>query len=262
MPFLPIGPRRGSRLSDAEPEPEEERPSGDVAAERLRAEILKDPSQVLEDREVMRALIEADGIGDGRNVVDLRAKLVDRLEHRLERLETTHRTVIAAAYENLAGTQQIHRAVLALLEAPTFRAFLQALAHDVGNILALDAVRLGLETASAQPGTDLGPDGPLSGVVRALPKGAIDDYVAPGADAFPRKVTLRPVRMSLPDLYDEGPTWIQSEALIRLDLGPGRLPGLLALGAEDALRFDPEQGTDLLLFFGAAFERMLRRWLA
>lgn len=79
-----------------------------VQSRDIRAEILADPDLVLEDREVMQALIEAEGKpGGGRKVVDLRGALVTRLEARLDRLETTHRSVIAAAYENLAGTTQI-----------------------------------------------------------------------------------------------------------------------------------------------------------
>lgn len=71
-----------------------------VQSRDIRAEILADPDLVLEDREVMQALIEAEGKpGGGRKVVDLRGALVTRLEARLDRLETTHRSVIAAAYE-------------------------------------------------------------------------------------------------------------------------------------------------------------------
>ncbi len=232
-------------------------------ASALKAEILRDPALVLEDRDVMRALLDAGGSGvDGRKVVDLRGKLVDRLEDRLDRLEETHRTVIAAAYENLAGTQQIHRAVLTLLDAPTFNAFLQALAQDVANILSIDVMRLGLESPAAEHGKAMGPDGPLASTIIALSPNSIGEYLTGNPDVAPRKVTLRGTRASLPGLYDNQPVWVQSEALIRLDLGPGKLPGLLALGCEDPHRFDPEQGPDLLNFFGAAFERMLRRWLA
>ncbi|QHQ37236.1 DUF484 family protein [Algicella marina] len=211
----------------------------------------------------MAALLEAGGTSSaGRNVVDLRGKLVDRLEDRLDRLEETHRHVIAAAYENLAGTQQVHRAVLALLEAASFKEFLASLGQDVANILSLDVIRLGLETASAAPGQALGPAGPLATTVIALPKGSIDSYLTGNPEVAPRRVTLRPTRAELDGLYADQPKWVQSEALIKLDLGPGTLPGLLALGAEDAQRFHPEQGTDLLNFFGLSFEKMLRRWLA
>ena len=42
----------------------------------------------------------------------------------------------------------------------------------------------------------------------------------------------------------------------------GRLPGMLVLGAEDPHQFKPNQGTDLLAFFGGVFERAMRRWLS
>ena len=54
------------------------------------------------------------------------------------------------------------------------------------------------------------------------------------------------------------------EALITLDLGsigdkPAR--GLLAFGAEDAGRFAPEHGADLVAFLGGVTGRVGRRWL-
>ncbi|MEM9851542.1 MAG: DUF484 family protein, partial [Pseudomonadota bacterium] len=50
-------------------------------------------------------------------------------------------------------------------------------------------------------------------------------------------------------------------ALLQLDLGPGNLPGMLALGSEGEDQFTPQKGADLLVFFASAFERVLRRWL-
>jgi uncharacterized protein len=71
---------------------------------------------ILDDKDVMRALIAANEKALGANIVDLRGLAMERLEARLERLEDTHRSVIAAAYENLAGTNQMHRAILRILE--------------------------------------------------------------------------------------------------------------------------------------------------
>ena len=107
----------------------------------------------------MRALLQADRSAQGRNVVDLRGVLVDRLEERLDRLEDTHREVLAAAYENVAGMNQVHRACLALLEPADFAGFLQVLTRDVAPILGVEVIRLGLEAPAAAPGAGLGPDG-------------------------------------------------------------------------------------------------------
>jgi uncharacterized protein YigA (DUF484 family) len=228
----------------------------------LREQILNDPSLILEDDELMRALLKADRSTQGRNVVDLRGVLVDRLEERLDRLEDTHREVLSAAYENVAGTNQVHRACLALLDPADFAGFLEAMTRDVAAILGVEVIRLGLEAPAAAPGTGLGPAGPFQSTVIALPASGVEAYVTQGRGLGARRVTLRQTPAASPDIYGEAAPEIRSEALVRLDLGAGKRAGLLAFGANDGLRFHPDQGTDLLVFLGGVFERSLRRFLA
>ena len=231
------------------------------ATAAIRERILREPGLILDDHELMRALLAADRSALGRNVVDLRGVLVDRLEERLDRLEDTHREVLAAAYENVAGTNQVHRACLALLEPTDFAGFLRVLTREVAPILGVEVIRLGLE-APSEARDGLGPDGPFRDVVVALPPGGADAYVTQGRGLGARRVTLRQLASASPDLYGAAAADVRSEALLRLDLGGGVIGGLLAFGATDPLRFHPDQGTDLLVFFGAVFERSLRRWLA
>lgn len=239
----------------AAPDPAEE--------DALREKILADPSLVLDDDQVMRALLAADRRNAaGRNVVDLRGVLVDRLEERLDRLEDTHREVLAAAYENVAGTNQVHRACLALLDPGDFAGFLQVLTRDVAMTLGVEVIRLGLEAPTVAPGSPLGPEGPLRDVVVALPRGGADAYARQGRGLGARKVTLRHTRPEDTTLYGARAGDVRSEALLRLDLGTSNLGGLLALGAADGHRFHPDQGTDLLAFLAGVFERVMRRWLA
>lgn len=229
----------------------------------LKDQILADPALILEDDELMRALLSADRrAAVGRNVVDLRGVLVDRLEDRLDRLEDTHREVLAAAYENVAGMNQVHRACLAVLDPTDFAGFLRVLTHDVAMILGVEVIRLGLEAPAAEPGSSLGPRGPLRDVVVALPEGGADDYARLGRGLAARKVTLRKAAPGGVEIYGAHTALIRSEALLRLDLGSGNLGGLLAFGAADGHRFHPDQGTDLLAFFAGVFERSLRRWLS
>lgn len=229
--------------------------------EAIRSRILAEPALVLEDQEVMRALLKADRRTAGRNVVDLRGVLVERLEDRLDRLEDTHREVLAAAYENVAGTNQVHRACLALLDAGDFAAFLTALTRDIPATLGVDLIRLALEAPAAEPGAGLGPEGRLRDTVVALPEGGADAYVTQGRGVGARAVTLRRLAKASPDIYGEHAGRVASEAVLRLELGPGKLGGLLAFGSFEPARFDADQGTDLIGFFGGVFERSLRRWL-
>lgn len=227
----------------------------------LRAEILKDPSVILDDKELMRALMGEPGRGDGK-VVDLRSVFVARLEARLDRLEDTHKSVIAAAYENLAGTNQVHRAVLALLAATDFEAFLHILRHDVANILGVDVIRLCLESDTAEGGDPIGPEGPLKASVVAVPPQGIAAYITDGRATAPRPVTLRPASEAKESIFGDDAEDIRAEALLKLNLGTDHLPGMLAFGSHDERRFSADQGTDLLTFFAQALERILRRWVA
>ncbi|TDK51790.1 DUF484 family protein [Antarcticimicrobium luteum] len=224
----------------------------------LRAAIIAKPDAILEDRDVMHALIAANERSMGGNIVDLRGIAMDRLEARLDRLEDTHRSVIAAAYENLAGTNQIHRAILRMLDPTEFEVFLRDLGGEVADILRVDAIRLVLETA--QSGEDPAIRR-LDGVLALAEPGFVDRFLTQGRNGQPRQVTLRQLQKGSERIYGSSADYIRSEACLRLDFGNGRLPGLLVMGAEDPHQFTPQHGTDLLAFFAGVFERTMRHWL-
>jgi len=222
----------------------------------IRSLIVADPDLVLEDDQVMRRLV---GVRNGeRQVVDLRDRLVERLESRLEKMVRHHRTVVAAAYENVEGTRQLHRAVLALIEPPDLSSFPHRLTHDVPRMLGLEDTRLCLESdvAESGPAEGFGPD--LHGRVMALPEGTIADYMSlDGSHAG--AVVLREAGADSELIFGEANP-VQSEALMRLDI-PGSA-GMIAFGSADPRKFDPSHGTDLLAFFAGAVERLLMQRLS
>ena len=226
--------------------------------DKLRQTILDRPDLILEDQDLMQALMAANEGSRGGNVVDLRGVAMDRLSARLDRLEDTHRSVIAAAYENLAGTNQIHRAILRMLDPTEFEGFLRNLGAEVAGILRVDAIRLVPESAQQADDTLAS----LSDVLTVVTPGSVDRYIDGGPVKDPRRVTLRALQGGPAPLYGTRAAMIRSEACLRLDLGEGKLPGMLLLGSEDGQQFAPQQGTDLLGFFAGVFERSMRRWLA
>jgi uncharacterized protein len=224
-----------------------------------RDRLIARPEAILDDRDLMNALIGANERQMGANVVDLRGVAMERLEHSLDRLEDTHRSVIAAAYENLAGTNQVHRAILQMLDPLSFEDFLRTLSTDVAATLRVDSVRLVLETAQEGPEPALRR---LGEVLLVTEPGLVASYMAGGRDVPVRPVVLRHVPPQGEAIYGELAGRIRSEALLKLDFGAGRLPGMLALGAEDPHQFKPTHATDLLAFFAGVFERTMRRWLS
>ncbi|WP_298857909.1 DUF484 family protein [uncultured Sulfitobacter sp.] len=225
----------------------------------IREAIISQPDVILDDSDVMQALIAANEKAMGGNIVDLRGIAMERLETRLDRLEDTHRSVIAAAYENLAGTNQIHRAILRMLDPHEFEEFLRNLGGEVAEILRVDTVKLVLE--SVQSDNDPAVQR-LGAVLSVAEPGFIDSYLTQGRGGTVRQVTLRSVQDASEQVYGPNAEWIRSEACLKLDFGAGRLPGMLVMGAEDPHMFGPQQGTDLLGFFTGVFERSMRRWLS
>ena len=224
-----------------------------------RDRIIAAPETLLEDTGVMNALIAANERAMGSNVIDLRGIAMERLESRLDRLEDTHRTVIAAAYENLAGTNQVHRAILQLLDPLSFEDFLKALNGEVAPTLRVDCVRLVLESVQGEAEAALRK---LGDVLYVAQTGFVGEYLSAGKNVPLRAVVLRQVQPSSDVLYGDKAGWIRSEALMKLDFGKGRLPGMLVLGAGDPHQFKSTHGTDLLAFFAGVFERTMRRWLS
>jgi len=224
-------------------------------ADDIRMRILQEPDVILEDPDVMRALITANDRSMGGNIVDLRGVAMDRLEARLQRLEDTHRSVIAAAYENLAGMTQVHRATLAFLEPLTFEGFLACLETELPQILRVGRVKLVLESHEAtDPALEK-----VGGVLTVVQPGFVADYMSEGRGL--RRVVLRRASGNASLVFGKDADWVQSEACLYLDFGDGRLPGMLSFASDSPAHFNSNQGTDLLNFMGGVFERAMRRWL-
>lgn len=218
----------------------------------LRAQLLAAPETLLDDAEMMRALMAADEAARGGNVIDIRGRFMARLEERLDGLEVTHRHVLAAAYDTVVGTRLIHRAALAMISARDLAGLLDALANEVPQILKIDSLRLLVEGGpheglAAHPQlVDLGPVGAVSArlaVRRAAGAG----------------VTLRRAGDEAAQAHPHASRPILSEAVLPLALTTH--PALLLLGSGEAAVFAPGQGTDLLAFLQEVAAACLSRWL-
>ncbi|WP_425083886.1 DUF484 family protein [Ruegeria profundi] len=227
--------------------------------DNLRAAILAKPDALLDDKDLMQALVDANEQARGDNVIDLRGIAMQRLEARLDRLEDTHRSVIAAAYENLAGTNQVHRAILRLLEPVDFEDFLRVLGQDIAEILRVQRITLVLETTALMddPAIDK-----LGGTLTVVEPGFVDQYLTYDRSGPARDVILREIQKPNQRVFGTLAAQLRSEACLKLDLGSGRLPGLIVMGALDPRHFTPQLGTDLLSFFAGVFERSMRHWLS
>ncbi|WP_138468655.1 DUF484 family protein [Poseidonocella sp. HB161398] len=214
----------------------------------VRDQILSNPSAVLEDPELIAALISADDGRRGGNVVDLRGLAISRLEERLTRLEGTHQSVLSAAYDNVSTTSQVHRAVLAMIAPLQLEAFLDCLGSDVADILRAASIRILVEGRMPIEHPVLVPVG----------AGDIARYMDLWRSGRTLPIVLRRVPAEMPQLHDERHGKVRSEALFRLELGDTAPAALLAIGAAAPDQYLPSHATDLLELFGRVCERTLR----
>ncbi|MEM6972148.1 MAG: DUF484 family protein [Pseudomonadota bacterium] len=266
---LPLGSAAGAQAGQtAMAEPHTALTLDAEERDLVRSLILAEPGLVLDDDGVMRALIQATGPLD-RNVVDLRDRLVERLETRLTRLMRANRSMMAAAYENVASNEAVQAAVLEIMGARDLAGLAGALAQSLPDRVSIEAARLVIEADVSEiaPADALGPDGYALVLV---PRGTLADYLghaprqegaapsAPDDREGSNPIVLRATNRASMLIYDQDA--LASEALLPLSLQGGA--GLLALGSADPERFSPEQGTELLSFLAAVTERLADSLLA
>jgi len=227
--------------------------------ETVRAELLADPSIILNDQELMDSLLAATDIKLGSNVVDLRHVAMNRLSDKLGALEGTHQSVVAAAYQNLLGTKQIHQAVIQLLVKKSLEEFVISLKSELLKTLSVDCIYILLEKPDGSVDsllpTNCGPN------IQTVMQGFVKTYITQGGLTELSKVKLRKATSVTNQLFEDASVKIESEACVQLNLDENQIIGMITFGSSDADFFEPGQGTDLLKFFASACEKMLERWI-
>jgi uncharacterized protein YigA (DUF484 family) len=178
--------------------------------------------------------------------------MLDRLREEIDRLRGATSELISVSRQNAMNTDRIHRAVLALLDADSFDAFVEALGDELPIMLDLDHAGLVFEqnVPARVPRVD--------GRVREIAPGSVDTVLGDSEDIWL-------VADGAADKALFGPSYdtIRSAAIVRLepfDEGDGPA-GLLVFGSRNVDQFHPSQGKDLVAFLATVVEHMVRRWL-
>ncbi len=186
----------------------------------------------------------------GKDVVDFQHFQIERLRRDLARVNLEHRTLIAASRGNLASQGRVHKAVIAILAAPSFEQLLQTVTTDLGVLLDVDVVTIGVESTAA-------PAGRLSlHGIHLLKAGAVDALLGPERPAL-----LRADAAGEAALFGSAAGLVRSQALLRLTFGRGAPVGLLCIGTRQPGRFHPGLGTEMLGFLARALGITIAQWL-
>ena len=227
----------------------EQNDSGDLTEVEVVHYILKHPDFLLDHVEVLRQIAPR-GRWSGDDVVDLQAVMIDRSQETIDDLRSAAQSVIQTSRSNMSVQTRTHEAVLAMLDTETFDDVLRVVSEDWPRLLDVDVVCLGFEFARAPMPALINP------LVRQLPLGLVRQMLGPDMN-----VCLFGDLVDDGTLFGEGAGLAHSAALVRVDAGFELPPGLLCLGAREAV-FTPGQGTELISFLGQALALMVRRCLS
>ena len=217
--------------------------------------ILQNPKAFLEDVDILRALIDEGKTAETKNIIDLRAIFMQRLEARIDTLRNRHEAVIATAYDNVAATALVHRAIVHLMTPKRFDTFLEYLNTDWANNLGVQAAHLCIEIDNTEAEYDFGKN------VVLLDRGTINAYCADNQFRNAASVILRAKPKGGQDIYGDMAEQIETEAVLRLTIGANRPSAFVVLGSTNSQYFMPDMATDLLEFYTTVFGHVLQGWL-
>jgi uncharacterized protein YigA (DUF484 family) len=239
-------PRQSSKTADKRRGPPAETLSADAVAAWLR----QHPDFLANNPDLLFALTPPDQRA-GEAVVDFQRFMVERQQRELAKLKASSEELLAISRLNKSTQQTVHRAVLALLAAPTFERAISTVVDDWAAYMDLDVVILGIEHSG-----EAGMPGLKTGLTMLSP-GEVDSRLGRGNDVK----TFAVLDPADPALFGEAAPLARSAAWLRLAIHEESPPGILALGSRSEGRFHPRQNTELLRFLASALAATIRAWL-
>ena len=221
----------------------------------IRKKVLSNPKIILEDIEIMKALVDTHESGIGSNVIDLRSVVMSQLEAKIQKTEATNKSIVAAAYENITGYELIHKAVLTILEAQNFTELELQFSRNIQSILKIAHIHIMIEQNDTE--YKILKESPYISIVK--PKEVVK-YLNTTNNDYEKDIIMRGTVNPNKKIYGEKANNIKSEALINLNLGKKTSGALLIMGSTNVSQFEPRQRTELLSFLGAVLERVIRGW--
>lgn len=226
-------------------------PMDELTAEDVAAFLLEHPDFLARRPDLLRHLLPPSGPERGRDIVDIRERILEKLRGEVGRLSDQQQLLVDTTRANMMNLRRVHAAVLHLLSCRGLEAMVQAITGDLAVLLDLDAANLVVEQPPG-PVAVIGPAG-----LGMAHHGSINRAMG-RAD-----VALQSDILGSVEVWGHQAGLIRSQALVRLRLGEGEntTPALLAFGSADPDMFHPGQATDLLLFLSGVVERVIATYL-
>jgi uncharacterized protein len=220
---------------------------------------LKAHPQFLTDHpELLETLIPPEQ-NHGRGVVDFQFYAIDNLRNGLRKVKDRFHRLVTSAQDNLSVQHQVHKAVLAIMQARNMEQLLEVLTTDIVTWFDVDVVRLAMESDMAGLYDTYYAEHNYSGIC-FVPSGItqaamMHDEVRLISDTQ----TEPPIGFEM--IFADCSSLVRSAALLRLQVQSTGRSAMLAFGVRRTDHFHPHQGSELLVFLAQAMSLTLDRCL-
>ena len=216
-----------------------------LTPETVSAWLRRHPEFLQENPEVLTFLTPPE-FKRGERILDMQRFMLDRIQGELAGLRRREKQLMQAVEGNAAGQSKIHQAVAAIVEAADIHALNGLIRTQLPALLDLEAAVLCIEDPGALA---------LAGA-NAIGGGGIANLMGPE-----QRVLLQARTAGEPIVFGDEAGRVKSVAYLRLRTGGNSPEMLLALGSGRDDGFDPQQATDLILFFADILELRLKQCL-
>ncbi len=214
----------------------------------VRDYLLDHPDFLVENDDLLGALVPPSSVRGVDKVEDFQRYMLARLQDHFMAIKGEHDDLLDLMQEQMQRQNRLADAVLDLLDAPDFEAFLSAASDKLALQMDHEASALFME---APEGAAIG----AYGALRLVPMGFVDTWMRG------HEILLEEKKEPAAPLYGAADDQVRSHVLLRLSVSNLLPPALLALGHADPCYYATGLATEQIEFLGAIIERCFRKWL-
>lgn len=181
----------------------------------------------------------------GDNVSDFQSVMINNLRHQLQESSIIIHELVETSRDNMYAQEQIHKAVLRFMNANNMMALTNIVTQDIAKAMSLDAVRILIEGEATSNITDRH--------IKIVPQGTIDQHMGQSVNEI-----LWENELGDADIFGTYHHFIVSGVYMRMRLD-SKYDGMIAFGAQEAGRFSPDLGAELLRFLCDSFAHNVMR---
>lgn len=181
----------------------------------------------------------------GDNVSDFQAAMINNLRHQLQESSIIIHELVETSRDNMYAQDQIHKAVLRFMRVNSINDLVAIITQDIARAMDIDAISILIEGEAT--------NNIVNRHIRIVPAGTIDQHIGKNNHQI-----LWENEPGDPDIFGRYSSMILSGVYIRMHIDADH-DGLIAFGVQEAGRFSPDLGAELIRFLADSFSHSFTR---